>query len=90
MHSTKKIITKARNDKNTKDITLKPNLTFLSKEDKDKINQAALQILAEIGMVILHAEALDILKDAGCELENENLVKIPESLVHHLYPGFRE
>ena len=65
-----------------KDSALKPTLNFLSKEDKDKINQAALQILAEIGMVILHDEALAILKDAGCEVDNENLVKIPESLVH--------
>ena len=61
---------------------MKPNLNFLSKEDKDKINQAALQILAEIGMVILHDEALAILEDAGCDVEKDNLVKIPESLIH--------
>jgi trimethylamine--corrinoid protein Co-methyltransferase len=61
---------------------LKPNLTFLSKEAKDKINQAALQILAEIGMLILHDEALAILKDAGCDVDSDHLVKIPESLVH--------
>jgi trimethylamine--corrinoid protein Co-methyltransferase len=61
---------------------LKPNLTFLSKEAKDKINQAALQILAEIGMVILHDEALAILQDAGCDVDDDHLVKIPESLVH--------
>ena len=40
-----------------------------------------MRILGEIGMEILHAEALALLKNAGCRVENEKLVKIPESLV---------
>ncbi|MGD8521980.1 MAG: trimethylamine methyltransferase family protein, partial [Desulfobacterales bacterium] len=60
---------------------MKPNLSFLSQEDKDKIHQAALRILGEIGMEILHDEALEILRDAGCSVESEHSVKIPETLV---------
>ncbi|MGD9305778.1 MAG: trimethylamine methyltransferase family protein [Desulfobacterales bacterium] len=62
-------------------VVMKPNLSFLSQEDKDKIHQAALRILGEIGMEILHDEALEILRDAGCSVESEHSVKIPETLV---------
>jgi len=58
-----------------------PALFFLSREDKDKIYQAILQILNEIGMQILHDEALTLLKNAGCKVEEDNIVKIPEALV---------
>ena len=60
---------------------MKPKLTFLSEDAKDKIHQAALRILAEIGMEILHDEALTLLNNAGCSVENNRLVKMPQSLV---------
>ncbi len=63
------------------DIALKPNLNFLSNEDKDKIHEAAIRILGEVGMEVLHDEALALLKKAGCSVENDGGVKIPGQLV---------
>ena len=59
------------------EISLRPNLSFLSQEDKEKIHRAVLQILSEIGMKIFHDEALALLKDAGCSVSEERMVKIP-------------
>lgn len=59
----------------------RPILSFLSLEDKDRIYRAALQILSDIGMLVLQDEALRLLKNAGCTIEGKNLVKIPLELV---------
>jgi trimethylamine--corrinoid protein Co-methyltransferase len=61
--------------------TFRPKLTFLSADDKDRIHRAALQILDDIGMKILHDEALSLLVSAGCRVEPDSMVKIPENLV---------
>ena len=61
--------------------SMRPSLLFLSKKDKDKIHQAALQILADIGMQILHEDALALLKSAGCSVKENNIVQIPDALV---------
>jgi len=59
-----------------------PTLTFLSTEAKQAIHAAALSILADIGVKILHEGALATLKAAGCAAgENSNIVKIPSELV---------
>ena len=58
-----------------------PNLSFLSEDDKEKIHQAVLQVLGDIGMKIFHEEALALLKDAGCQVDKNGIVKIPETLV---------
>ncbi len=58
-----------------------PTLNFLSDQNKDKIHQAALTILAQIGMKIFHPQALELLAGAGCRIENEHIVKIPSELV---------
>ena len=63
--------------------SMRPALHFLSKEDKDKIHQAALQILADIGMQILHEDALTLLKRAGCSVKENHIVKIPGTLVEN-------
>jgi len=60
---------------------MRPALLFLSKEDKDKIHQAALQVLSDIGMQVLNKEALDLLMSAGCVVEENNIVHIPDALV---------
>ncbi len=44
--------------------TFRPKLTFLSADDKDRIHRAALRILDDIGMKILHDEALSLLVSA--------------------------
>jgi trimethylamine--corrinoid protein Co-methyltransferase len=58
-----------------------PTLNFLSDQKKEKIHQAALKILAQIGMKILHGQALELLADAGCRVEDDHIVKIPSDLV---------
>ena len=74
------------------EISLRPNLSFLSQEDKEKIHRAVLQILSEIGMKIFHDEALALLKDAGCSVSEERMVKIPgelfqQALARHFAEG---
>ncbi len=63
------------------DITLKPRLTFLTDEDKQRVKDAAFQVLSEVGMRLYQKEALDLLKTAGCRIEADDLVKIPPELV---------
>jgi len=63
------------------EISMQPKLSFLSSEDKEKINRAALQILGEIGMKIFHDEALTLLESAGCKVADDRVVKIPAELV---------
>jgi len=58
-----------------------PTLSFLSDAAKESIHQAVLQILSEIGMKILHAEALALLEAAGCAPDADGTVKIPAALV---------
>jgi trimethylamine--corrinoid protein Co-methyltransferase len=63
------------------EITMKPNISFLSNEAKEKIHHAALRILNEVGMEVHHDEALELLRDAGCDIEDGRFATIPESLV---------
>jgi len=63
------------------EITFKPNLSFLSPEDKEKIHQAVLEILSEIGMRVNHDGAMALLKGAGCAVQKDGMVKIPQELV---------
>ncbi|MGD8258151.1 MAG: trimethylamine methyltransferase family protein [Desulfobacterales bacterium] len=65
------------------EITFKPNLSFLSRDGKDKIHQSAMKILGDIGMKILHEEALVLLKNAGCDVTEDGTVKIPQDLVQN-------
>jgi trimethylamine--corrinoid protein Co-methyltransferase len=65
----------------TDDINFKPTLSFLSAEDKDRIHQAALEVLSEVGMKIMHDEALGMLQNAGCQILENGMVKIPGKLV---------
>ncbi len=63
------------------EITIRPNLSFLSQEGKAKIHRAVLKILSEIGMKVHHAGALALLTDAGCTVQGDGLVRITEELV---------
>jgi trimethylamine--corrinoid protein Co-methyltransferase len=65
----------------TDDITLKANLSFLSAKDKDRIHQAVLTVLSEVGMKIMQDEALALLQTNGCQIQEDGMVKIPASLV---------
>ena len=63
------------------EIAMRPTISFLSGEDKEKIHRAAFQILSELGMKILQDEALTLLKKAGCSVAEDRMVKIPGDLV---------
>ena len=63
------------------EIAMRPTISFLSGEDKEKIHRAAFQILSELGMKILQDEALALLKEAGCSVAEDRMVKIPGDLV---------
>jgi trimethylamine--corrinoid protein Co-methyltransferase len=56
-------------------------MSFLSQEDREKIHRAVLMILSEVGMKVHHDEALALLKEAGCILEDDGMVKIAKELV---------
>ena len=55
-------------------------MRFLSDDDKGAVYGAALEILAHIGMVVHHSEALRLLADAGCRIEPDR-VYVPERVV---------
>jgi trimethylamine---corrinoid protein Co-methyltransferase len=63
------------------EIRFRPNLSFLSQEDKEKIHRAVLEILSDIGMRVNHEGAMSLLQDAGCPVEASGMVKIPQELV---------
>ncbi|MDX2502565.1 MAG: trimethylamine methyltransferase family protein [Deltaproteobacteria bacterium] len=65
----------------TEEISFRPTMTFLSQEDKEKIHQAVLEILSEIGMRVNHDGAMALLTDAGCAVQDNGMVKIPRDLV---------
>ena len=60
----------------------KPELKVLSGEDKEKIFQAALQVLEDVGMQLFHGEALVLVKSAGCIVDQKQTVKISREQVH--------
>lgn len=60
---------------------LNSRLTLLSEENCQTIYDAALTIIAEIGMTVPHEEARDILVAAGATVHGENVVKIPRQVV---------
>ncbi len=61
---------------------LNSRLTLLSEEKCQAIYDAALTIIADIGMTVPHAEARDILVNgAGATVEANDVVKIPRDAV---------
>lgn len=66
------------------EIGFEPKLTFLSEDDKQKLFDAALQVIEETGMLVLHDDAVALLKSAGCAVETREdgaWVKIPATVV---------
>ncbi len=63
-------------------IKSKLKISVLDDEDIQKINQAALTILEEVGVVMPSEKALKIFADAGADVDfDKKLVKIPSHLV---------
>jgi trimethylamine--corrinoid protein Co-methyltransferase len=61
--------------------TVIPKLCILSDEQMSAIHQATLEILAGIGVRVMDAKTLDVLKEAGAFIGENQRVKIPSHLV---------
>jgi trimethylamine--corrinoid protein Co-methyltransferase len=58
-----------------------PGYRLLTEDQIQEIHRASLEILETIGVRLLHAEAVQLLRDAGCRVKGENVVQIPNWLV---------
>ena len=56
-------------------------VSFLTGEQKQRIYDAALGILGDIGMVVLHEEGEQVMLDGGCTRDADGLVHVPAALV---------
>ena len=59
----------------------RPSFSLLSREQLDRIYEAALEVLARVGGEFHDPEAVALLGDAGAKVENHIRVRIPEKLV---------
>lgn len=55
----------------------KPTLTFLRERDRTMIHDAVVEVLGEIGMKVQHDETLDLMRRAGCSVD-DGTVKVPQ------------
>jgi trimethylamine--corrinoid protein Co-methyltransferase len=60
---------------------IQPHLGFLSPNQCEQIHQASLEILRRTGVRVFHKEALRLLAEADCPVQEENRVHIPPALV---------
>ncbi len=58
-----------------------PSLRLMDTGQCETIHHASLEILRRTGVRVHHEEALRLLQDAGCPVEDGNLARIPPSLV---------
>ena len=56
-------------------------VSFLREEQKQRIYDTALGILADIGMVVLHEEGEQVMLEGGCTKDEDGLVHVPAALV---------
>ncbi len=60
---------------------MQPQISFLSPEEQERIHQAALWLLENVGMQMPSREAVDVMRKAGAKIEDKNLIKVPAGLV---------
>ena len=60
-----------------------PEISFLSLEDQERIHQAALRLLSNVGMQMPSTEALEIMRKAGACIEDDKIVRVSPELVTH-------
>jgi trimethylamine---corrinoid protein Co-methyltransferase len=58
-----------------------PRFQMFSPEQCEIVHHAALDILRRTGMRVYHAEARELLREAGCLITDETLVQFPPALV---------
>ena len=60
---------------------MRPEISFLSTEEQERMHKAALWLLENIGMQFPSSDAIDVLRKAGAKVEEESVVKIPKEMV---------
>jgi len=58
-----------------------PRLTFLGATEREKIAAAVFRLLEETGMILLHDDALSLLKNAGAAVNGDRVVRLPHAMV---------
>lgn len=58
-----------------------PIYRVLTEDQIKEIHRATLKILGTVGVRILDDESIQLLRDAGCRVKNDNVVQIPNWLV---------
>src|SRR5215211_2858900 len=55
---------------------------LLTREQAERVHEASLEILQEVGLMVRSAPARDLFRDHGCEVDSEtNRVKFPRAIV---------
>ena len=60
-----------------------PSFRLLSENQVRELHQATLKILETIGVKVMHGGALQMLKEAGCPVDKDRIVRIPSHLVEN-------
>ncbi|MBM4423773.1 MAG: trimethylamine methyltransferase [Chloroflexi bacterium] len=60
-----------------------PRMQVVSTDQIEQIVYAAMDVLQNTGTLVYQQEALELLRDAGCVIKDENLVFIPAALVEN-------
>lgn len=60
---------------------IRPKIRLLSNSQRQQIHRAALDVLERIGVKFFEPEAVELLKEAGADIIDQNLVRIPSYLV---------
>jgi trimethylamine--corrinoid protein Co-methyltransferase len=58
-----------------------PSYRLLTEDQIKEIHRASLEVLETVGVRLLHEEAIQLLKDAGCRVKGQDIVRIPNWLV---------
>jgi trimethylamine--corrinoid protein Co-methyltransferase len=58
-----------------------PSFQVLSPSQIEELHNASLEILDRIGVRFYHEESVEIMKKAGCQVDDGNIIKIPSWLV---------
>jgi trimethylamine--corrinoid protein Co-methyltransferase len=58
-----------------------PNYRLLTEDQIKEIHRSSLEILETVGVRVPHEEAVQLLRDAGCRVKQNSIVKIPGRLV---------
>jgi trimethylamine--corrinoid protein Co-methyltransferase len=66
---------------NSVNTLVQPRYRLLTDEQIGEIHRATLSVLETVGVRVMHEEALDLLRRAGCRVRNEDIALIPNWLV---------